>query len=84
MGEKLRDLQAMSDDELEQRYDRAAANLGSTGVDFWRSELDRRAARRAAEASGRAESASLKLARRSYWLSVISAATLSRRSSWRL
>lgn len=74
MSETLRELREMSDDEVVRRHD-DLAKYTSVGVNYWLDELDRRSADRAAAASHAAELASLHLGRRSFWLSVISAAT---------
>ncbi|MCS5507137.1 hypothetical protein [Curtobacterium flaccumfaciens] len=74
MSASLAELQAMPDEEIVRQHDEHAKDT-VVGIDFFLTELDRRAADRAAAASHAAEQASLKLGRRSFWLAVISAAT---------
>ena len=67
MSYSIRELRAVSDDDLIEKHDAQAKNT-SVGVDYYLEELNRRSRERATDASN-------KLAARSFWLSVVSSIT---------
>ena len=67
MSLPFHELRALSDDEVAAAYDTEARRVPPS-LDYWEDELDRRSRERLALAADR-------LARRSFWLSVVSAGT---------
>jgi uncharacterized membrane protein YjjP (DUF1212 family) len=80
MGHSIAQLHELTDEQVNAFHDEAAVNM-SGGTDYWMKELARRSSERAtaasmaaAEATNRLTAASVQLARRTFWLSVLSAA----------
>lgn len=67
MSLPFHELRALSDDEVAAAYDKEARRV-SVGLSYWGDELERRSRERLALSADR-------LARRSLWLSVVSAGT---------
>lgn len=72
MSRSLSALQALTDEELIAEHDSAATNT-SVGTAYYVDELNRRTAERSSRANKDATAAALRLARRSFWLTVANA-----------
>jgi len=72
MSYSLSALQALSDEQLIAEHDSVAKNAG-VGTAYYVDELNRRTAERASRANEAATAAALRLAGRSFWLTVANA-----------
>jgi hypothetical protein len=74
MSRSISDLRALTDDQLIKEHDSHAVNT-IVGTDYYVEELDRRSRERATEASQRLADEGVKLSRRTYVLTWVSAGT---------
>jgi hypothetical protein len=74
MSRSIRALREMTDDDLIAEHDQHATNT-VVGTDYYVEELDRRSRERATEASQRLADEGVKLSRRTYVLTWVSAGT---------
>jgi len=71
MSYSIEKMRALSDEQLIAEHDDVAVHT-IVGTDYYLSELERRSRDRATEASNRLAADSVKLARATFWLTVVS------------